>query len=82
MAKVKAIREYGFADVYNMEVENVHNYAVNGGLIFHNCDALRYFCAGRPTPTVIKDTTPKHYDFEIFKPHHDPLGRGAKVRVI
>nr|DAU19314.1 MAG TPA: DNA polymerase III, alpha subunit [Caudoviricetes sp.] len=26
-----------------MEVRNHHNYAVNGGFILHNCDALRYF---------------------------------------
>lgn len=31
-------------DVYNMEVEDNHNFAVNGGLIVHNCmDDLRYF---------------------------------------
>ena len=29
--------------VYNMEVETYHNFAVNGGLIVHNCiDATRY----------------------------------------
>ncbi len=43
MPRVKAIRQAGFADVYNMEVENVYNFAVNGGLIVHNCDAIRYF---------------------------------------
>jgi hypothetical protein len=26
-----------------MEVENHHNYAVAGGFILHNCDALRYY---------------------------------------
>lgn len=30
--------------VYNMEVADNHNFAVNGGLIVHNCmDAIRYF---------------------------------------
>jgi len=30
--------------VYNMEVEDNHNFAVNGGIIVHNCmDATRYF---------------------------------------
>lgn len=33
----------GRADVYNMEVEGNHNFAINGGLITHNCDACRYF---------------------------------------
>lgn len=30
--------------MYNMEVEDVHNFAVNGGIIVHNCmDSVRYF---------------------------------------
>lgn len=41
---VKAISLDGYEDVYNMEVEDNHNFAVNGGLIIHNCDSLRYFC--------------------------------------
>ena len=41
---IKAIRKIGKADVYNMEVENNHNFAVEGGLIVHNCmDSMRYF---------------------------------------
>ena len=31
-------------DVYNMEVIGTHNFAVNGGVIVHNCmDDVRYF---------------------------------------
>ena len=41
---VKSIRKIGKADVYNMEVEDNHNFAIEGGLIVHNCmDATRYF---------------------------------------
>lgn len=40
--KVKSIRPAGRADVYNMTVDSVHNYTVEGGLVLHNCDALRY----------------------------------------
>lgn len=40
---VKAVKLEGYADVYNMEVEDNHNFAVNGGLIIHNCDSMRYF---------------------------------------
>lgn len=41
---VKAVIPAGKADVYNLEVEDNHNFAVNGGLIVHNCmDATRYF---------------------------------------
>jgi hypothetical protein len=40
---VKAVRLVGKEDVYNMEVERHHNFAINDGLIVHNCiDALRY----------------------------------------
>lgn len=41
--KVKKVFECGRADVYNMTVDKTHNFAVNGGLIVHNCDALRYY---------------------------------------
>ena len=41
---IKAIRKVGRADVYNMEVEDNHNFAIEGGLIVHNCmDSMRYF---------------------------------------
>ena len=31
-------------DVYNMEAMGTHNFAVNGGVIVHNCmDDVRYF---------------------------------------
>ena len=41
---IKGIEPCGLADVYNMEVEENHNYIVNGGIIVHNCmDATRYF---------------------------------------
>ena len=40
---VKRVRYVGKEDVYNMEVKEHHNFAVNDGLIVHNCiDALRY----------------------------------------
>lgn len=42
---VKRITLDGVEDVYNMEVEKNHNFAVNGGYIVHNCmDAIRYLC--------------------------------------
>ena len=42
--KVVGIELDGVEDVYNMEVLGTHNFAVNGGLIVHNCmDAMRYF---------------------------------------
>lgn len=29
-------------NAYDMEVEDNHNFAINGGIIVHNCDAVRY----------------------------------------
>lgn len=42
--KVIGKRKIPNEDVYNMEVDEHHNFAVNGGSIVHNCDALRYWC--------------------------------------
>jgi hypothetical protein len=44
-ARIKKITIDGIEDVYNMEVDKNHNFAVNGGYIVHNCmDAIRYLC--------------------------------------
>lgn len=41
---IKEIRPCGKQPVYNMEVDEHHNFSVNGGIIVHNCmDAVRYF---------------------------------------
>lgn len=42
---IKGIRMCGKQPVYNMEVDEYHNFSVNGGVIVHNCmDAVRYLC--------------------------------------
>lgn len=42
-AKIVSIEWDTPEDVYNLEVEDNHNYAINGGLIVHNCmDETRY----------------------------------------
>lgn len=41
---IASIKPCGKAPVYNMEVDEYHNFSVNGGIIVHNCaDATRYF---------------------------------------
>lgn len=41
---IKSIELDGNEDVYNLEVADNQNFAVNGGLIVHNCmDSCRYF---------------------------------------
>lgn len=48
--KVKRITRVPNEDVYNMYVEKHNNFAINGGLIVHNCDAIRGFCIMRQRP--------------------------------
>lgn len=40
--KVVSVSEDTREDVYNMTVDDNHNYVANG-IITHNCDAARYF---------------------------------------
>ena len=40
---IESIEYIGEHDVYNMEVDKYHNYAIDGGIILHNCDSLRYY---------------------------------------
>lgn len=50
MTKIKKITECEILeDVYNLEVEYYHNYAICDGLIVHNCDAIRYGIMSRNT---------------------------------
>jgi hypothetical protein len=53
LVKIKRITYIGKDDVYNMEVKDHHNYAVNGGLIISNCESIRYGCMSRPGKTEI-----------------------------
>lgn len=49
MGKIKSIRYAGKADVFNMEVDDTHNFVIQGGVIAHNCaDEARYFLMSRP----------------------------------
>lgn len=46
--RVKQVRPAGRADVYNMQVDSTHDFAVQNGIIVHNCDEWRYACMSRP----------------------------------
>ncbi len=47
--KVKSVRYAGRMDVFNMEVDDTHDFIVQGGVISHNCaDEWRYACMARP----------------------------------
>lgn len=45
--KIVAKRYLGKRKVFNMEVEELHNYITAGGIVLHNCDMLRYYCVSR-----------------------------------
>jgi hypothetical protein len=52
--KVKSVTYAGKADVFNMEVEDTHNFVIQGGVIAHNCpDEIRYMCMSRPIQPII-----------------------------
>lgn len=47
--RVASIKALGRQDVYNMEVETTHDFAVNNGVIVHNCyDMTRYVMMANP----------------------------------
>lgn len=67
--KVKSIRYVGKADVYNMEVDDTHDFVVQGGVVVHNCvDDIRYFCMSRPIKPrpIVEDKIPLHDPLNQF----------------
>ena len=69
--KVKSIKPAGYADVYNMEVEDTHDFVIQGGVISHNCaDEWRYMCMSRPI-APIKPVERKQI-------YNDPLNQFSK----
>ena len=72
MSKIKSIKYVGKKPVYNMNVEDLHNFLIQGGIVSHNCDALRYFCVYWINPAVsvktgkqIKWTEDMRHDYEV-----------------
>lgn len=50
MARVVSVKKVGVEPVYNMTVEEHHNFMIQGNVIVKNCDALRYFCVWWTAP--------------------------------
>lgn len=44
MGRIKSIKYIGKKPVYNMYVPDLHNFLIQGNVVSHNCDSLRYFC--------------------------------------
>ena len=60
--KVKSVSYHGKADVFNMEVEDTHDFVIQGGVIAHNCaDEARYFCMSRPVSARAPKIPDEHY---------------------
>lgn len=67
-----SIKQIENEDVYNMEVKCHHNFAVNGGIIVHNCDAIRYFAIMRQLkPKVPNHNKPNREQQFIITPTRD-----------
>lgn len=60
MARVISVKRIGEEPVYNLEVDGTHCFAINGGFIVHNCEALRYGLMTRPSPAKRKEAERKH----------------------
>lgn len=68
--KIASIEYAGKEDVYNMEVDDTHDYLIQGGIVSHNCyDAIRYVCMENPM-------NPKPAEVEV-PPAEDPLNLWA-----
>lgn len=75
--KVKSIEYAGKADVYNMEVEDTHDYIVNGGIVSHNCyDEQRYLFMEHPlNPRQNEAFTPPAEDpLNLWADEHKYIG--------
>ena len=73
--KIKSIRYAGKMDVYNMEVDDTHDFVIQGGVISHNCaDEVRYMCMSRP----IKPIAPVEKK-EIFFDPLDQMQKGQRL---
>lgn len=61
--RVARITRAGTADVFNMEVEDTHDFVIQGGVVAHNCaDEARYFCMSRPiAPRAAKKPDPFYH---------------------
>lgn len=61
--KVKSVSYAGKADVFNMEVDETHDFVIQGGVISHNCaDEVRYFCMSRPIKPRVASKPDKYND--------------------
>lgn len=65
--RIKSIEYAGKREVFNMSVPDTHEFVIEGGIVSHNCDSLRYMCMYRPIAprNIVSDA----------KPLYDPLNQ-------
>lgn len=74
--RVKAVRRAGSAPVYNMEVADVHDFVIQGGVVAHNCfDEMKYHLMEYPVPPR-RPEKPKHKAYNPLADDNEPIATG------
>ena len=77
MAKVLTITKTKSAPVFNMEVDKHHNYMTPGGIVFHNCDGVRYYAVSRTLKAEAQAVEGEEDDdVEPIEDYHDFMRGG------
>jgi hypothetical protein len=77
VAEITAIESVAPQVVYNLDVDTAHCFAVNGGLIVHNC--IRYAYLLRPWLPEVEN--PEDVKVREMRKKLDPLSRFASEEV-
>lgn len=84
--KIKSIEYAGKEDVYNMEVDDTHDFVIQGGVVSHNCaDETRYVFMSRPIAPTVAPIPDRYKDtpMSIFLdiPKEDIIAKPRKERM-
>lgn len=87
--KVKSVSYAGKADVFNMEVDETHDFVIQGGVISHNCaDEARYFLMSRPIKPRMQAkpdefaSNPMHLFLDIKREDITATARRPRMEII
>lgn len=75
--KIRRISKAGKEPVYNMVVDEFHNYMIHGGIILKNCDALRYYCISRTMPTQAPTEEYARDEFDDYEEDYEDAMTGG-----
>ena len=74
--RIKSIKPAGIEPVYNMTVEEFHNYLIHGGIILKNCDAARYFAITRTLQPEMAKPAAYDDDFDYEEDYDEAMTGG------